>query len=266
MRKQLLRMAALCAACLVIGAQAQTTPDPNTSSGGSSSPGSSSGSSPSDSSKYSGSQSGWTSGHMSGRMSHQELRASQLTGAQVADSSGTSLGTISDVIINPGLGRIDFAVLSLSSTGSSSTGSATSPGGTSSTDTTSPGSSSSTSSAGGATSPGGTSSTTSGALGTSSAIGGKQVAVPWALLRPSMSGTSTSTSTGQQPSFTFSGESSKLQSAPTFDATTDLSQPGWRHSVFSYFGLTGSSGATGGAETPGGSSGSSSGTTTPQQQ
>jgi hypothetical protein len=90
------------------------------------------------------------------------------------------------------------------------------------------------------------------------------VAVPWALLRPSMSGALTSTTAGQQLNFTFSGDSSKLQSAPTFDTTTDLSQPGWRHGVFSYFGLTGSNGATGGAETPGGSSGSSSGTTTPR--
>jgi hypothetical protein len=45
-----------------------------------------------------------------------------------------------------------------------------------------------------------------------------------------------------------------LQSAPNFDANTDLSQPSWRQSVFSYFGLSGRGSATGGAETPGGTS------------
>jgi len=80
-----------------------------------------------------------------------------------------------------------------------------------------------------------------------------------------MSGTGSSSSSGQQPTFTYSGDSSKLESAPTFDATTDLSQPGWRHSVYSYFGLgagssTGGAGSPGGSyESPSGSSGSSSG-------
>jgi hypothetical protein len=57
------------------------------------------------------------------------------------------------------------------------------------------------------------------------------------------------------------GDVSKLQSAPNFDASTDLTQPSWRQSVFSYFGLSGVNSAIGGAETPGGSS---SGSTTPQ--
>jgi hypothetical protein len=74
-------------------------------------------------------------------------------------------------------------------------------------------------------------------------------------------GSSSATSTaGQQPSFLFSGDASKLQAAPNFDATTDLSQPSWRQSVFSYFGVSGTGSATGGAESPG-SSGSSSGST-----
>jgi hypothetical protein len=58
----------------------------------------------------------------------------------------------------------------------------------------------------------------------------------------------------QQPSFVFSGDNTKLESAPNFDASTDLNQPSWRQSVFSYFGLSGNSSATGGAETPGASS------------
>jgi hypothetical protein len=60
--------------------------------------------------------------------------------------------------------------------------------------------------------------------------------------------------TGQQMSFAFSGDTTKLQSAPNFDATTDLSQPSWRQSVFSYFGLSGTGAAIGGAESPGSSS------------
>ncbi len=162
-------------------------------------------------------------------MGHQELRASQLTGSQISSSSGSEVGTISDVIINPAIGRVDFAVVSLNSSGTSS--SATSP------------------------------STTSAA----SSSTGKQIAVPWTLLRPSSmagAGTSSSTSstsgsTGQQFSFVFTGDTSKLQSAPNFDANTDLTQPGWRQSVFSYFGVSGRGMPIGGAESPG-SSGSSS--------
>jgi hypothetical protein len=90
---------------------------------------------------------------------------------------------------------------------------------------------------------------------------------------PSSTSTSTTSTsiTGQTPSFVFAGDTSKLDSAPSFDANTDLNQPSWRQSVFSYFGLSGTSGATGGAETPGSSSSgtsssgtSSSGSTTPQ--
>jgi hypothetical protein len=74
------------------------------------------------------------------------------------------------------------------------------------------------------------------------------------LLRP---GESTG-STSSEVSFTFYGDANKLQSAPNFDAT-DLSQPSWKHSVYSYFGLSGAGSATGGAESPGSrSSGSSS--------
>ena len=240
MRKQLLT--ALCASCLVIGAQAQTSTDPSSSSGTS---GSSSSSGQPGYSGTSGSQSGWTSrmGHMG-----QELRASQLTGAQVTGSSGNQIGTISDVILNPGSGRIDFAVISLSSSGAGSTGGATSPSGSSSSTATSSdtSSSSSKSAVGGSSTAGGSS------LGSASSTG-KQVAVPWMLLRSSGSGTTSTTSTTSQPGFVFTGDSTKLESAPSFDATTDLSQPGWRHSIFSYFGLSGGS-ATGASETPGGSS------------
>jgi len=223
MRKQLLSIMAFCAAGLVIAAQAQSSSsDPSSSS---SSPGSSS-SSPSSSYGQSSSQSGWSGRH---HMGHQELQTSQLTGAQVTGSSGQQIGTISDSIVNPNSGRLDFAVISVSGAGSSgSVGSSTSS----------------------------TSSTS--ATGATATTGGKQVAVPWMLLKPSSTAGvgSTTTTTAGQTGFVFNGDTSKLQSAPNFDATTDLSQPSWRQSVFSYFGLSGTGSATGGAESPGSSSSS----------
>jgi len=243
MRKQLLNTIALCAACLALGVQAQTSSsaggsatDPSGASGSSTTPGTSYGSS-------SSSQSGWSSRNLSatGRMGQQAVRGSQLTGAQVTSSSGSELGAISDTIINPGSGRLEFAVISLTSgAGGANSGTSTTPGATSTT----PGAGSSTA----ATTP------------SSSLAGGKQVAVPWMLLRPSPGAIATSAAATQQTSFVFAGDTSKLESAPNFDASTDLSQPSWRQSVFSYFGLSGGSSAIGGAETP---SGSSSGSTTP---
>src|SRR5215204_7178300 len=108
MKKQLLALMAFSAACLVLGAQGQTSPgSPGTSPGspgstpgssGSSagSPGSSSSTSPS-----SGSQ-GYDQRRLSatGRMGQQELRASKLMSADVKGSSGESLGKIEDVLIN----------------------------------------------------------------------------------------------------------------------------------------------------------------------
>lgn len=243
MRTQLLSTIIACAACLAWGAQAQSATDP---SSGSSPTSPSSTTTPGSSGSYQQGASGWSSRHMSptGRMGHEAVRGSQLTGAQVKNSSGSDVGTISDTIIDPASGRVECAVISLS-------------GGAS-------GASSSSSSS--STSPGSSTSTTPGASSSSSLGSGKQVAVPWMLLRPSASAgsssglVSTSGTSGQQPSFTFAGDASKLESAPNFDANTDLSQPSWRQSIFSYFGLSGRGfGGTGAAETPGGSSSSSSG-------
>ncbi|MGH7967230.1 MAG: PRC-barrel domain-containing protein [Limisphaerales bacterium] len=66
-----------------------------------------------------------------GRMGHQECRASQLTGAQITGSAGSEVGTISDVIIDPYSGRVDFAIVSLNASAGTSSGSATTPGGAS---------------------------------------------------------------------------------------------------------------------------------------
>src|SRR5512140_3757295 len=141
---------ALCAACMIIGAQAQ-------SSSGSSG---SSPSSPSSSGSYSGQSATGHSGSnrhqfsATGRMGHQDLRASQLMGANVTGSTGETLGTISDTIVNTNCGRIDFAILSLnsSSAGASSSPSASSSG-SSSSSLGSSSSSSPSSSSGSSTSP-----------------------------------------------------------------------------------------------------------------
>lgn len=258
MRQYLLGTIMACAAGLALSAQAQSSTgstggsstDPSSSSSGSSRtyPGSST--SPGSSvSGTAGSQSGWAGRHMSptGRMGHEAVRGSQLTGAQVTGSSGTQIGTISDTIVNAASGRLEFAVISLSGNAGTGTTSST---------------------------PSSTSSST-GISSSSTLGGGKQVAVPWMLLRTSSSGASSSAastspssttiaSSQQQPSFVFTGDANKLQSAPNFDANTDLTQPSWRQSVFSYFGLGGGFSATGAAETPGGTSSSTSGGTIPQ--
>ncbi len=208
MRKHLLRIAVVCAACAVAGAQAQSSASSQPGSEGASAATSSQ---QPGSYRTSGSQSGWQSqAGATGRMSHKDIRASQLTGAQVTSNSGTQVGTISDCIINPASGRIEFAILSVSSSGSAGSSSATTPG----------------------------------------SATGKQVAVPWMLLRSS---STSSSSTAGQESFEFVGNSSKLDSAPTFDPNTDLTQPNWRQSVYSYFGMSHGGMATGGATSPGSS-------------
>src|SRR5436190_4281831 len=64
----------------------------------------------------------WSSKHLSatGRMEERSVRASKLNGAQVNDSSGNRIGQIQDILLNPQTGKIDFAVLSLNASGSSS--------------------------------------------------------------------------------------------------------------------------------------------------
>lgn len=241
MRKKLLSIVALCAACVVWQAQGQGSTEPSTGNSTSSgNPGASGGSSQ----NYGGSssrQAGWQGmHHRMGAMSGPEQRASQLTGAQVNGASGQTLGTINDVLINPASGRIDFAVISLNA--SAETGAAGTPAT--------------------AGAPGSTS--TSGATSSTSTSGEKLVAVPWPLLRPSSAAGATSTTVtsgtaGAQTTFVFAGDTSKLQSAPSFSQANwpDISQPSWRHSIFSYFGMTPGA-ATGAAESPGGTSGSSS--------
>jgi sporulation protein YlmC with PRC-barrel domain len=178
--------------------------------------------------------SGWQEHHHAGgpgmgmmgrHMSRQDLRASNISGATVQDSSGQTLGTINDVVVNPGSGHIDFAIVSLSSSVSAS------------------------------------------GAGTSATTAGQLVPVPWMLLRTTGDTNSTSTSSStsssyssastssQQPAFVYTGDTSKLQNAPSFSQSNwpDISQPAWRHSIYSYYGMKQMMpSATGGAESPGG--------------
>jgi len=229
MSNQISRIMAVYAACLALSVQAQTSTDGTPAT-------------PADKPSQPGYQSSRQFGG-AGRMGHQEVRASKMIGADVKSSQGQSLGTINDVIFNPASGRVDFAVISLSSI--SGTEVNTNPTGTTpATSTTPPGS--------------------------TTASAGKLVPVPWMLLRPApasgtaIQGATTSTTESQQ-TFTFSGDTSKLQSAPSFDQSNwpDITQFSWRQSIYSHFGMTPGA-ATGSATSPGGTE-SSTGTssTTP---
>ncbi len=238
MRKRIITTIAVCATGLVLSAFGQNS---SSTTGGSSTDQSTS---PAGSSGFD-----QTRRSPTGRMG-QETRASKLMNAEVKSSQGQTVGTISDLVLNPSSGRIDFAVISANSAGSlgSSSQSSTSPSSTTSSQ-----------------------STTS----SSDSSSGKLVAVPWTLLRPSSSSSSISSSSSTtssssssssglsgQPTFVFAGDPSKLMSAPSFDSSNwpDISQYSWRQSIYSHFGMTPGT-STGGATSPGGfdsSTGSSS--------
>jgi len=103
MNKKMIRIMAICAAGLALGAFAQNSID---SAVGTSSSADS------------------TRRFATGRMG-QEVRASQAMNAPVKSNQGQELGTINDLIFNPSSGRIDFAVISTS--GSSGAAAASTP-------------------------------------------------------------------------------------------------------------------------------------------
>ena len=73
-------------------------------------------------STYSGSPTGKELGRQA-MMHGTPIQASKITGAQVKSSTGETLGSINDLIINPQSGRIEFAVLSVTGpTGTTPTG------------------------------------------------------------------------------------------------------------------------------------------------
>jgi sporulation protein YlmC with PRC-barrel domain len=217
MTKKLIPLIACCAASITLGLQAEdSSTTPGAPGSDPTSPGVRSHSS------YGGAQ----------RMNHSETRGSKLMGADVKGSQGESLGKIEDVLLNPNSGRIDFAVLSLSSSGSS--GSSASASASISGSSTDPGKSAS----------------------VSSSSGDKLVAIPWTLLRSSASSSPGAASSSEQVAFTFSGDASKLQAAPSFGQSNwpDISQSSWRQGVYSHFGVSayGGGSATGASSSPGG--------------
>jgi len=163
----------------------------------------------------------WSSKHLSatGRMEERSVRASKLNGAQVNDSSGNRIGQIQDILLNPQTGKIDFAVLSLNASRSSSLNNESG------------------------------SRNTTGNLsenGAMTSTSGKLVPVPWSLLKTSAS--SQYSASSEQPVFTLNVDQSKLQNAPTI-SWSDLSQSQWRQRVYSYYGVSSDS-SMGGAESP----------------
>jgi sporulation protein YlmC with PRC-barrel domain len=210
MKKHLIKIMTCCAACAALTAQAQTAPGTPDPSG---TPGTSSSESSPGSTQYKN-RLGAT-----GRMSHQELRGSKLMGADIKTSQSESIGKVEDIVVSPASGRIDFAIISYNG----STGTSTTPGATST---------------------------------ATSSTGEKLIPVPWSMLRPqgmtgynATPGAAATSSTGDQTTFVFTGDKSRLDNAPSFDRNNwpDLTQSDWKQRISSHFGS-----ATGGATTPGG--------------
>jgi len=213
MKKTFLKITAVCAACSMLSASAwaqsesQNQPDQQTND-------------------VSANRS-WSTKHLSatGRDGEHPVRASQLSGAPVNDSSGQRVATIEDTIINPTSGKIDFALLSLN--GAAEKSSSTYSGNSSA------------------------SQTQSSATATSTSPS-RLVPVPWSLLKTS-SGSSQYSSGSEKPTFSLNVEQSKLSSAPSVNAS-ELSQSEWQQRVYSFYGVTPGSPSmgtsTGAAESP----------------
>ena len=222
----------LASASLLAQTSSSTSPSSSSSQQSSSSLGSSSSSLGSSSSSL-----GASSMH-----SGNAVRLSQIMNGTVQSNDGKTLGYLRDLTVDPQSGRIEFAILSLSSAGGSSD----------------------TSTSGRETVPSSRSSTTGTPSSSSaSSMTGKLIPVPWHLFSQGMSSQHSSTSTpGSAPKLTLNIDESKLQSAPSFDASTwsELQREGLEQRVYSYFGVDRSSaiGTSGSSISGHGSSGSSS--------
>lgn len=287
MKQTILKAGLTCAAVAMLGTAVAQTGSSSSSqsgqSGQSSQPGQSgqSGSTSGQSSSSSSMQRPLSSTGLSSH-SQQAVRASEVIGADVKGSSGSQIGQIEDVILNPTSGRVEFAVISRSGMGAGSSSSGSTSGmGSSSQGSTSSGMTGSSTSRQNQTGTSGSQSQTPGATGSSSSStygstsssrgSGQLIAVPWSLLRPdssSSSGSSMSSTSSQmsgEQSFTLNVSESKLEQAPSLSrgSWSEISRPEFRQRVYSHFGVSSSS-STGGAESPyGSSSGSSSGSTMP---
>jgi len=171
----------------------------------------------------------WSTKHLTatGRDGERSIRATELSGAPVNDSSGKRIATLEDTIINPASGRVDFALLSLN--GAADASSSVYSGNSNAT-----------------TPPNG--------ANANSSSPNKLVPVPWSLLKTA-SGSSQYSSSAEKPTFTLNNvDQKKLNSAPTVNAS-DLGQSEWQQRIYSYYGVTPSSmgqAPVGGAESPSG--------------
>jgi sporulation protein YlmC with PRC-barrel domain len=159
-----------------------------------------------------------------------DVRLSQLMNSPVRSQQGKSLGYIRDLTIDPQSGRVEFAILSLSSAGAlpgSSTTSQTEPR------------------------------SNTGLPSTSGAsMTGKLIPVPWQLFSQSWSGQSTASSSSTTSAWgphnlVLNIDESKLNSAPSFDASdwNKLQTGSFDQQVYSHFGVdrnsaTGTSGSS----------------------
>jgi sporulation protein YlmC with PRC-barrel domain len=160
--------------------------------------------------------------------SGKNVRLSHLLNSTVHSQDGKTLGTIQDFTVDPQSGHVEFAILSPSET-SGYTGSST-------------------------TQPSSRSSTTGAAASStySSATTGKLIPIPFQLFSQSwsnsrMGASSTASATGAEVRRTLvlNIDQSKLQSAPSFDASNwrELQQPNFDQQVYSYYGVNKMSGA-----------------------
>jgi sporulation protein YlmC with PRC-barrel domain len=202
MKKAFLKITVVCAACSMLGTSAWAQSE-------------SQGQQPSDSSA----NRSWSTKHLSatGRDGEHAVRATQLSGATVNDSSGQRIATIEDTIINPAAGRVDFALLSLN--GAAAKSSSNYSGESSST-------------------------TSESSVSVTSSSPNKLVPVPWSLLKASASSSQYMSAT-EKPTFTLLNiDQNKLNSAPSVSAS-DLSRSEWQQRVYSYYGVTPGSSSTG---------------------
>lgn len=151
------------------------------------------------------------------------IRASQVIGSSVRSSDGKTIGQVHDIVVDPRSGRIDFAVLSLSSTTAGFSDSSRAK--TSTTPTTTPQSSTS----------------------YNASAAGKLVPVPWQLFSQNLMGTSSATSSSALGRGTLGGampltlhiDEAKIRNAPSFDANdwSALQGSGFGQRSYAYFGL-----------------------------
>ena len=209
MKKAFLKITVVCAACSMLAASGRAQSESQDQQSGDSSANRS-----------------WSTKHLSatGRDGEHSLRATQLSGAPVNDSSGQRIATLEDTIINPASGQVEFALLSLN--GAAEKSSSTYSGDSNS-------------------------ASSQKSVSVTSSSPSKLVPVPWSLLKTA-SGSSQYSSSTEKPTFTLNLDQNKLKAAPSVSAS-DLSQSEWQQRVYSYYGVTPSSPSMGTPSSMGGS-------------